>query len=90
MTTDELEEEIVRLGLQNHVLRDAIVWVLSRELGRSRQAETTLRLLATFLEFRASTPPSATAEDLRVSDVYHEEIDWILGAISQALRRSGS
>ncbi len=90
MTTDELEEEIVRVRLQNHVLRDAIVWLSARELGRSREPEATIRLLAKFLELRASTPPSATTEDLRVSDVYHEEIDWIIGAISQGLRRSGS
>lgn len=90
MTMDELEEEIVRVRLQSHVLRDAIVWLLARELGRSREPEATLRLLGEYLEIRASTPASPTTEDLRVSDVYHEEIDWIVGAISQGLRRSGS
>jgi len=90
MTTDELEEEIVRLRVQNYVLRDSIVWVLAREAARSPDPEATIRLLAKFLDLRASMPPFETNEDLRMNDLIHEEIDWIIGAISQAVRLARS
>jgi hypothetical protein len=90
MTTDELEEEIVRLRVQNYVLRDALVWVLARDAVRTAEPEATIRLLAKFLDIRTSTPPTETTEDLRISDLVHEEIDWIIGAVTQAVRLARS
>lgn len=87
MTTDELEDAVVRLRAQNMVLRDFIAWLLAREIGASSKPEDVIRLADKFGEIRISALQPESVEDLRISEIFQHEKDWLIAAASNLLKR---
>jgi hypothetical protein len=84
--SDDLEQRIIRLSAQHAILRDFVVWLLAREIGRSSDPNSTIRLASEFADTRVHGLPADTLEDLRISEVFQGEKDWIIAAASKVLR----
>jgi hypothetical protein len=87
MTLDEMEDSIVRLRIQNMVLRDYVIWLLAREIGSVRDPEATIRLADEFGNQRIASLASETQTDLLISELFQQEKDFLIAAASKVLRR---
>ena len=89
MTLDEAEERIVRLTVQNMVLRDYLIWLLAREVGADADPSATIRLAAEFGDRKIAALRSETATDLQISELFQQEKDYLIAAVSHILTDLG-